>query len=99
VTPGTHRRDCSHGAAAFLVGGRLRLGWLSREELGLALRETFVPQAYAWGGEAQVDWYEAVAEIGGERQQVYNFAMRSCPPLLSAIACCRASLLRRTPAA
>jgi transposase len=48
-----------------------------REELGLALRETFVPQAYAWGGEAQVDWYEAVAEIGGERQQVYNFAMRS----------------------
>jgi transposase len=37
-----------------------------------------VPQVYAWGGgEAQVDWYEAVAEIGDERQQVYNFAMRS----------------------
>lgn len=27
-----------------------------REELGLAVRETFVPQVYAWGGEAQVDW-------------------------------------------
>lgn len=35
-----------------------------RAELGLAVRETFVPQVYAWGSEAQVDWYDAVAEIG-----------------------------------
>src|SRR5215217_3890048 len=28
---------------------------------GLLARETFVPQSYSWGGEAQVDWYEAVA--------------------------------------
>jgi hypothetical protein len=24
--------------------------------LGMKARETFVPQSYAWGGEAQVDW-------------------------------------------
>ena len=48
-----------------------------KQELGLVARETFVPQVYEWGGEAQVDWYEAMAEIGGERQSVYHFAMRS----------------------
>jgi transposase len=48
-----------------------------RAELGLGARESFVPQVYAWGSEAQVDWYEAVAEIGGERRQVHNFSMRS----------------------
>jgi transposase len=40
-----------------------------KQELGLTTRETFVPQVYDWGGEAQVDWYEALAEIGGERQK------------------------------
>ena len=48
-----------------------------KQELGLVVRETFVPQVYDWGGEAQVDWYEAVAEIGDERQSVHHFAMRS----------------------
>src|SRR6266436_5792819 len=48
-----------------------------KQELGLVARETFVPQVYDWGGEAQVDWYEAMAEIGGERQSVHHFAMRS----------------------
>ena len=48
-----------------------------KQELGLVARETFVPQVYDWGGEAQVDWYEAMAEIGGERQWVHYFAMRS----------------------
>lgn len=48
-----------------------------REQLGLATRETFVPQVYDWGGEAQVDWYQAVAEIGGERCEVHYFTMRS----------------------
>jgi transposase len=48
-----------------------------RHELGLAERETFVPQTYDWGQEAQVDWYEAFAEVLGERHKVYVFAMRS----------------------
>lgn len=48
-----------------------------KRELGLLLRETFVPQSYAWGHEAQVDWYEAWADLGGERTRVQIFAMRS----------------------
>ncbi|MGA8086975.1 MAG: hypothetical protein WCA10_06700 [Terracidiphilus sp.] len=36
-----------------------------------------MPQVYDWGGEAQVDWYEAMAEVGGERQSIHHFAMRS----------------------
>jgi transposase len=48
-----------------------------KQELGLTSRETFVPQVYDWGGEAQVDWYEAMADFAGERLRVYIFAMRS----------------------
>lgn len=36
-----------------------------------------VPQQYAWGEEAQVDWYEAVAEVDGERVTQQVFALRS----------------------
>jgi hypothetical protein len=36
-------------------------------QLRLVGQETFIPQSYAWGGEAQVDWYEAYADICGER--------------------------------
>jgi hypothetical protein len=47
-------------------------------ELGLMHRETFIPQSYySWGSEAQVDWYEAYADIGGERVEAYTFCMRS----------------------
>jgi transposase len=45
--------------------------------LGLLARETFVPQSYPWGSEAQVDWYEAVAELGGESTKLQVFVMRS----------------------
>ena len=45
--------------------------------MGLAGRETFVPQRYAWGSEAQVDWYEAYADLGGERQKLQVFSLRS----------------------
>jgi len=48
-----------------------------KEELGLLARETFVPQSYALGIEAQVDWYEAQADLGGERQTLQVFCMRS----------------------
>ena len=37
----------------------------------------FVPQSYDWGQEAQVDWFEAVAKLGGERCKLQFFAMRS----------------------
>lgn len=48
-----------------------------KQELGVAARETFVPQSYDWGSEAQVDWYEAFVEVLGERRKVYCFTMRS----------------------
>ncbi len=40
---------------------------------GLTGRETFVPQVYDWGGEAQVDWYEAMADFAGERLRGLHF--------------------------
>ena len=46
-------------------------------QIGLIHRETFVPQSYGWGQEGQVDWYEMVAELGGERQKVQIFCLRS----------------------
>jgi transposase len=46
-------------------------------ELGMQVRETYVPQSYAWGAEAQVDWYEAHADLGDERVKLQVFAMRS----------------------
>ena len=45
--------------------------------LGLLQQETFIPQSYAWGVEAQVDWYEAVADLGGERVTLQVFVLRS----------------------
>jgi len=48
-----------------------------KREMGLKGGETFVPQSYRWGQEAQVDWYEAWAELSGERQKLFVFCMRS----------------------
>jgi transposase len=45
--------------------------------LGVLRRETFVPQTHDWGGEAQVDWYEADAELDGARETLQVFVMRS----------------------
>jgi len=46
-------------------------------QLRLIQQEICVPQSYQWGSEAQVDWYEAVAQLGGEPQKIYVFCMRS----------------------
>src|SRR3954470_19169706 len=48
-----------------------------KREMGLSGREIFVPQSYAFGQEAQVDWFEASAKLGGERCVLQFFAMRS----------------------
>jgi transposase len=49
-----------------------------KRTLGLrVMPEVFVPQQYAWGDEAQVDWYEADVDLDGERITVQVFAMRS----------------------
>jgi transposase len=48
-----------------------------KQALGLAEHEVFVPQSYDWGVEAQVDWYEAYADLDGERIKLQVFEMRS----------------------
>ena len=45
--------------------------------VGLYERSVMVPQAYEWGVEAQVDWYEAMVMLDGTRQTVPLFAMRA----------------------
>src|SRR5207247_3250175 len=49
-----------------------------KRTLGLrVVPEAFVPQQYAWGDEAQVDWYEADVDLDDQRVAVEVFAMRS----------------------
>jgi len=45
--------------------------------LGLLVREVCVPQSYTWGAEGQIDWYEAYADLSGERTKLQIFGMRS----------------------
>jgi transposase len=48
-----------------------------KHEMGLIGRETFISQSYRFGQEAQVDWYEAYADLDEDRQKLYIFCMRS----------------------
>jgi transposase len=48
-----------------------------RESLGLVPRQVMIPQVYDWGVEAQVDWYEAVVDLDGERKTLQFFCLRS----------------------
>jgi len=50
---------------------------IRKTALGLLGQETFVPQSYTWGQQAQVDWYEAQADLGDHRQTLQVFCMRS----------------------
>lgn len=50
---------------------------LRKREIGLSARELFVPQSYRPGEEAQVDWFEAAAKLGGVLQTLQFFSMRS----------------------
>ena len=49
--------------------------WKEEEKCGRA--ETYISQTYEAGREAQVDWYEAYAEVGGEQVKLQVFCMRS----------------------
>jgi transposase len=65
--------------ADFAVSERMIRRYVRERKLALGLmgRETCVPQSYPWGMEAQVDWYEAYAYLGGERTELQVFEMRS----------------------
>jgi len=47
-----------------------------RKELGINSK-VFVPQHYAPGDEAEVDWYEAQVDFPGGRKKIYFFEMRA----------------------
>ena len=53
-----------------------------KRELGLKGHEVFVPQSYQAGVEAQVDWFEAWAVLGGAKQKRQMFALRSMVSVL-----------------
>jgi len=73
-----HRRIVKEFPAASVAESTVRNYVRARKrQMGLVLHETFVPQSYNWGQEAQVDWYEAWADIGGERTKLQVFAIRS----------------------
>ena len=48
-----------------------------KQALGLGTGEICVPQCYGWGEEAQVDWYEAFADLDDERVKLQVFCLRS----------------------
>ena len=48
-----------------------------KHALGLSDKVICVPQTYAFGVEGQADWYEAVADLGGVRQTLQVFGLRS----------------------
>ncbi len=48
-----------------------------KHEMGLIGGEIFIPQSYRFGEEAQVNWYEAYADLDDKRQKLYIFCMRS----------------------
>lgn len=55
---------------------RRYVGWKKRQ-MGAARKEVYIAQSYAFGQQAQVDWYEAYANFAGDQQKVYVFCMRS----------------------
>lgn len=63
-----------HPIAASTVREYVR-AWKTQH--GMTGRQTCVPQSYGWGAEGQVDWYEADAVLGGERQTLQVFCLRS----------------------
>ncbi len=65
--------DCEIGESTVRRYVRAR-----RQEMGLLGKaEVFIEQSYDWGVEAQVDWYEAVADLGAGAQVWQVFSMRS----------------------
>ena len=63
------------GVAGFEASERAVRQYVRRRkaELGWTGRETCVPQSHPWGEEGQVDWYEAWAELGGERTKLRGY--------------------------
>jgi transposase len=61
-----------------------------KRQLGWPVGEVFVPQVHAPGGEAEVDWGQAVVVLAGAPTTVHLFVMRAS---FSGAAFCQASLV------
>jgi transposase len=61
-----------------------------KRQLGWPVSEVFVPQVHAPGIEAEVDWGQALVELGGAPTTVHVFVMRAS---FSGAAFCQASLV------
>jgi len=70
------RLAAEHGYSGAAVTVRRYVGQ-RRRELG-HVEEAFVPQGYAPGEEAQVDWYEAAVDGPTGREVLQVFLMRAC---------------------
>ena len=73
-----YTRICQEKSECFVAESTVRDYVRQRRgELGLLAHETCVPQSYEWGGEGQVDWYEADAWLGDECVTLQVFSLRS----------------------
>lgn len=66
-----------HGCTAAASSVRREVG-LIRRELGEGLAKAFMPQLHLPGEEAEVDFFEAMAVLGGIETKLYHFCMRAC---------------------
>jgi len=48
-----------------------------KRAMGFARGEIYIPQSYAWGEQAQIDWYEAWVVLGEVEQKAQIFSCRS----------------------
>lgn len=69
------REQCPEATVAEATVRRYLQRW--KESNACGGRESYVPQSYEPGQEAQVDWFEAVAKLNGEVRNLQSFAMRS----------------------
>jgi transposase len=68
-------RECPEAPIASSTVRKYVRDW--KRAHGLTRRSVCVPQTYDWGQEAQVDWYEAVALLGGDEVTLQVFCVRS----------------------
>jgi hypothetical protein len=89
IRPEGVAQAAAHGASDLGAAAERDAGDRSRREHSATIRapaeagdapegrRDLHPQSYRWGYGAQVDWYEAWAELEGERQKLFVFCMRS----------------------
>src|ERR1022692_2123890 len=73
----TGKRRANSGTRRTASGRGCSTSWLSARLRSGRFASTCTTGRLHWGVEAQVDWYEAYADLGSERIKLQVFAMRS----------------------